>query len=75
MEKNFQTQEARLDSLERQLKSLNHELHSKFSELRADCREKIHEETMSRLDSEYKNLKWFGYIVLMAAIIALFVFF
>lgn len=74
MDKNFQTQESRLDILETKLKNLDHKLDLKVIELLADCRNKIHEEKMARLDSEYASLKWFAYIILMVIFIVFVIF-
>ena len=74
MDKNFQTQESRLDALENQIKTLDHKLDLKVNELLTDCRNKIHEETMARLDSEYVMVKWVAYLILVVVFIVIVFF-
>ena len=74
MDKNFQTQESRLDALENQIKTLDHKLDLKVNELLTDCRNKIHGETMARLDSEYDMVKWVAYLILVVVFIVIVFF-
>jgi hypothetical protein len=74
MDKNFQTQESRLDALENQIKTLDHKLDLKVNELLTDCRNKIHKETMARLDSEYDMVKWVAYLILVVVFIVIVFF-